>query len=372
MKKLLFLLLVVVMVPSVLLAQVNFSALREREDILVNLDESSRPVIVEKHVIPLQKGINPVNFSWQGVNLDRDSIRLNILDPSESFEMISTTYPSGQNKLTWNISSARSRELVGFIIYHLKNIRREVTYNGLVNEDEDKLEIREEQVLFNNSGQDFNNAMLKLGYGNKLRRDWQNGESKRFSVYRVREVPFNKVVVYDGRKFSFNSQREESELPVYYELANSGEYRLGNRPLTGGKIRLYQGEKSRKTFIGEDRIQYTPVGDTVSIYVGNNRNIKLERSLKTKRRLNVRRNDDGQIELYDLMRAVLFNVENFGKEAVTLRIIESMPQEWQMESTSHDFRKINNREIEFEIKIDPGSEEILLFEYQEKNRRGGR
>ncbi len=360
------------MVPSVLLAQVNFSALREREDILVNLDESSRPMIVEKHVIPLQKGINPVNFSWQGVNLDRDSIRLNISEPSESFELISTTYSSDQNKLTWNISSDKSGQMVGYIIYHLKNIRREVTYNGLVNEDEDQLKIREEQVLFNNSGQDFNNAMLKLGYGNKLRRDWQNGESKRFSVYRVREVPFKKVAVYDGRKFSINTRRKETELPVYYELANSPKYRLGTRPLSGGKIRLYQGENKRETFIGEDQIQYAPVGDTVSIYVGDNRNVKLKRSLKNKRRLNVRRNDDGEIELYDLERAVLFNVENFGGETVTLRIIEPMPEEWEMDSASHDFRKINNREIEFEFKISPGSEEILLFEYREKNRRGGR
>jgi hypothetical protein len=53
-------------------------ALPERGKTIIRLDNPKATLIEEERVLTLQKGVNKVDFSWKGVSIDVDSIRLTI------------------------------------------------------------------------------------------------------------------------------------------------------------------------------------------------------------------------------------------------------------------------------------------------------
>ena len=61
-------------------ARIKLVALPERAATVIRLDNPNATLIEEERVLTLQKGINKVDFSWKGVSIDADSIRLAVLD----------------------------------------------------------------------------------------------------------------------------------------------------------------------------------------------------------------------------------------------------------------------------------------------------
>src|SRR6056297_289183 len=60
--------------------RIKMVALPERADTVIRLDNPNATLIEEERVLTLQAGVNKVDFSWKGVSIDEDSIRLTVLD----------------------------------------------------------------------------------------------------------------------------------------------------------------------------------------------------------------------------------------------------------------------------------------------------
>ena len=69
-KILLLLLGAVLAAPVPVQARVKLVALPERARVVVSLSNPTATLIEEERLITLQKGVNKVDFSWRGVNLD--------------------------------------------------------------------------------------------------------------------------------------------------------------------------------------------------------------------------------------------------------------------------------------------------------------
>src|SRR4030042_1376115 len=57
-------------------ARIKLVALPERAATVIRLDNPNATLIEEERVLTLQQGLNHVDFSWKGVQIDEDSIRL--------------------------------------------------------------------------------------------------------------------------------------------------------------------------------------------------------------------------------------------------------------------------------------------------------
>ena len=64
-------------------ARIKLSAIPERGATVIRLDNPAATLIEEERVLTLQKGLNKVDFSWNGVSVDADSIRLKIISHPE-------------------------------------------------------------------------------------------------------------------------------------------------------------------------------------------------------------------------------------------------------------------------------------------------
>src|SRR5687767_6119375 len=144
--------LLVIAAPSRLPARVKLVALPERARVVVSLQNMAATLIEEERLIPLQKGVNQVDFSWRGVQIDPTSIQVRVIGQSQA-EVLNTSYPPNENALIWAINSPAGKEERLRISYLLQGLGREVVYKAVAEPDESALTLRNYLRLRNNSGE---------------------------------------------------------------------------------------------------------------------------------------------------------------------------------------------------------------------------
>src|ERR1041384_3572192 len=120
-------------------ARVKLVALPERARVVVSLNNPDATLVEEERLITLQKGVNKVDFSWRGVNIDSTSIQARMLSHPENVTILNTSYPPNENALIWEIGSNEAQEERVRISYLLSALTREVTYKAVAEPNETAL-----------------------------------------------------------------------------------------------------------------------------------------------------------------------------------------------------------------------------------------
>src|SRR2546429_291199 len=115
------------------------------------------------------------------------------------------------------------------------------------------------------------------------------------------------------------------KIAVYFEVKNSKENRRG-LPLPKGKIRVYKADASgSQQFIGEDWIDHTPKDESVKIKMGNAFDLVGERTQKDFKKV--------ASNLYEVEWEIA--LRNHKSEPQTVSVIEPVPGDWQVLTSSH-------------------------------------
>src|SRR5678816_1958968 len=130
------------MVGSAAQARVKLVALPERARVVVALSNPDATLIEEERLITLQKGVNKVDFSWRGVNIDASSIQVRALTHPANVVVLNTSYPPNENALIWEISSPAAQEERVRISYLLYGLNRDIVYRAVAEPDEKALTLR--------------------------------------------------------------------------------------------------------------------------------------------------------------------------------------------------------------------------------------
>jgi hypothetical protein len=353
-------------------ARIKLVALPQREATVVRLDNPSYTLVEEERILTLQKGTNQVDFSWKGVHIDPDSIRLKILDHPEEVKLISVAYPPDEAALLWEVYTPRPYNERVRISYLLSNLDRLVTYEGLVPMDERTMDLKSYIVLRNFSGEDFDNVTIRLDYGESLQKGIRNEETKRMLFFTRARLPLEKVFTWNDRVQPWDPEKAARNvgIPVYYTLSNTRERGLGEHALWGGKVRVYQEDGHGSTiFLGEDSIDLVPVGEKFRIYIGDSRDIVVTQRKMRDKRIVKERNSAGRPVLYDTDEVIEARIENFKDAPAALILIEHIPGEWEMKSCTHPYKLKDFQTLEFRIELKPKEKVTLTMHYQRRNLR---
>lgn len=352
------------LLPPGLGANTNLAVLPKRENVVVNLKRPDRSLVQETRTIPLERGKNKIQFAWGNARLVPNSVQLLLPGDKEGVNLQDTVRSDGESTLTWNLQSKNTGEVKVGIAYLLNALKHEVSYRGFIAEDQKTLELKEIRSLYNNSGEDLRQALLVLGAGNIHRRNWKDGETKRFPVYEKSGIPFEKKFVFDAENSPHTpeEQKDRGGLPIRYTVANVGDSKLGDKLLRRGKLRLFQLTDDRQFLVGESRVPVTPVGDSLTLRAGRSRDVTVERKLTNRERLNVTRDDKNRVQMYDLRETLKFVTKNHREEPARIQINESMQGEWEVKKSSHDYNKISADTLKFSLVIPPGGKQTITLE----------
>ncbi|MCC6151812.1 MAG: hypothetical protein IT461_16300 [Planctomycetes bacterium] len=346
--------------PTPAHARIKLATLPDREGVAVRFDHPNQVMVEEERTIALQNGVNTIDFSWAGTNIDKGSIVFRPADANSKVEILSTSYPPGENALTWSVASPDARSEKFRISYLMGNIQRETSYQAMVSKDESTCTFRHYFKIRNWSGENFTDADFITRDGKKFDKALSQGEAKRLLVNKWDNVKLRKEYVYDL------TRQYEGKIMTDYVLPNTKEIGLGAIPLEFGKVRIYQDDgKGTAAFTGEDWGKFTPIGDDMRLNIGTAQDIKVE----FKKMVNDVTNRRGNV--YDTDEVDQYEIKNFKDNEIELTLNLRVDGEWEMQKDSAGYasmERVDNENVKFKVKVPPkGAPVILKFHYQKKD-----
>jgi len=359
-------------------ARIKLVALPERAATIIRLDNPNATLIEEERVLTLQQGLNKVDFSWKGVQIDEDSIRLEILDHPDGVNLLSVSYPPGEAALVWEISSGGDYAETVRISYLLSNIDRLITYKAVADKAETKVDLKSYVVLRNFSGEDFDKARILLDYGEAFEQGIDHEETKQVLFLKSPTVPIRKIWTFDAARLPWDPERLDNQnvgIPVSYRILNDATSGLGQFAMWGGKARLFQDDGRGSTiFLGEDNAPLVPVGEKMELYIGDSRDIVVTQRKMRDVQINLRKNDSDRVVLYDTDEIITAKIENFKDSPATLTMIQHIEGQWDMETCNLKYNRKDAGTLEFEIELPartdagPAVQELTMH-YHRRNVR---
>ena len=354
-------------------ARIKLVALPERAETVIRLDNPQATLIEEERVLTLQKGLNKVDFSWKGVSIDADSIRLRALDHPNEVTLLNVSYPPNEAALVWEIACEDDYAETVRISYLLSNIDRLITYKAIADKPETMVDLKSFLILRNFSGEDFERARVLLDYGEAFERGIDHEETKQLLFLEAAKVPITKIWTFDAARLPWDPEKLENRnvgIPVSYRILNDVKSGLGKFALWGGKARLFQDDGHESTiFLGEDVAGLVPVGEKMELYIGDSRDIVVTQRKMQDKQDNIRRNNGNRIVLYDTDELITAKIENFKDSPAVLTMIQHIPGQWRMIKCSMDYVRKDAGTLEFEIELPAHGEEELTMHYNRLNVR---
>lgn len=286
----------------------------------------------ERRYITLKRGENRLQFSWAGTLIDPSSVELRPLEHAEDIDVVDTVFPGQKPQhLFWNIDSGYEGQVLVEVSYFTSGLTWRMDYVTITDPEETEMKFRGYVRVFNNSGEEYENASIRLIVGTinlvekiadlakqrgiplpsleaRGRKEMKNEVARRsfakamdcaeecapssakkivkeglseyfmFSV-QGRETVKNgwskrmEAVRADGVKFDILYRMrayQYGDRPVRFFLwHNDDEHDLGQSPLPDGLVRVFrENGKDGLSFLGQQLIRYVPIKAEIEINLG--------------------------------------------------------------------------------------------------------
>jgi len=173
----------------------------------------------------------------------------------------------------------------------------------------------------------------------------KDNQTKQLTLMAAADVPVVKQLIYYGAqdyyRTSYGMPMSNQKVGVYFDIKNSKENRLG-LPLPKGKIRVYKADASgSQQFVGEDWIDHTPRDERVMIKMGDAFDVVGERTQKEWRKIGS--------NLYEVEWEI--SLRNHKKDDQTVTVIEPVPGDWQVLTSTHAWEKPEAHTLKFQVPV---------------------
>ena len=196
----------------------------------------------------------------------------------------------------------------------------------------------------------------------------KNKQQKQIALLSANQVPVQKEYRLQGNNYyyylSHSRKRpedgEKRKIEVSLEFTNEEASQLG-LPLPKGIVRVYKNDSAgRPQFIGEDRIDHTAKNETVCLRLGNAFDINGVWKMLHRQCLGlVEKNNKDSIMHYEVTCSIaLHNAKN---EAVTVKVVEPIPGDWEISEESHPHQKVEAHLAQWHIPIAAEGKVELIY-----------
>lgn len=339
MKPIACLLVLTLFMPTLAEARIKLITLPVRERVEIQLDHDSATLVEEERIVPLVAGTNQVDFSWANTQIDPSTIVFRVLGPPDDqpglggqmpeVNVLSVTYPPGENALVWQVSSNASTSVAVRISYLLGGLTKSFNYRAIAEYDESTLTLSQYIRVKNFAGEGYDDTEIFAGLGDTFLKPIGVNETKQMLVERFENIPVTKTYTADLHRFGWLDQSQyKLRVPMHYRLNNTTENELGQAALPAGKVRIFQKDSpdadATTAFLGEDFATHTPIGNRADLFLGVAQDIVVKRTIESRKDHRIAGN------LFDRRVTIKYEIENFKDQAVTLNLaeqVESLRQE---------------------------------------------
>ena len=306
--------------------------------------------------------------------------------------------------LTWIYSNTGTRLQDIEVSYLTKNMNWKADYVFILNKDDTLAELKGWVSLDNKSGVTYGQAKLKLVAGevNRVKRERhgyaedrmfmakfgvaeggfkeeaffeyhiydlarkttiKNNQTKQISLLEANDVGIKKELLVYGSKDYFRGkhgrgEKIKSPVNVYIKFKNSKENNLG-MPLPAGIMRLYKQDSSESLqFIGEDKIEHTPLDEEIKLKIGKSFDVVAQRSQLDFQRFGQWVNESE----WEIV------IKNHKKEDIVVGVVEPIYGDWKIVSSTHDYQKVDAFTARFDVNVPKDGSAKIVYKVRVKHR----
>ena len=152
-------------VPSY--GRINVVTLPGRDTVQLTIYNSADLTLVkETRFLTFRKGLNKLEFSWANTLIDPTSVEFRPLTHADAVEVLDVSFPPRvTNTLEWRIQSEFAGEVQVEIRYFTSGISWSADYVAAANKAEKLMALAGNVRVNNNSGEDYENAQIRLVVG---------------------------------------------------------------------------------------------------------------------------------------------------------------------------------------------------------------
>ncbi|MDR9502198.1 MAG: DUF4139 domain-containing protein [Desulfurivibrionaceae bacterium] len=187
-----------------------------------------------------------------------------------------------------------------------------------------------------------------------------DNQKKQVSLLQAQNVLCRKEFLLQGNSHYYQKQYGEigqkMKVAVYVEIENRVSNNLGV-PLPKGVVRVYKKDsQERLQFIGEDRIDHTPENEIIRLKLGDAFDITANMKQVDFKKLS-------GFSSYNYVYESAFRIElkNGKKEAVTVKVVEPVPGDWQMIAESLPHEKLTSNMAGWQVPVPALGSTVLTY-----------
>ncbi|MBN1816418.1 MAG: DUF4139 domain-containing protein [Sedimentisphaerales bacterium] len=205
--------LLISVVGSMAIAKVDLTTLPQRETVQITIYNSADLTLVrESRPLTLKEGENLLQFSWENTLIDPTSLEMLPKARMDAITITDLVYPARVRNLgMWNITSEIAGKVPVEVTYFTSGLTWRAFYMGTLTPDEKTMQLQGYVRVTNNSGEDYENAQVRLIVGKVHILDQIVELARRQYPYGRPEAPVDKGVHALGRVLE---ESEELKLGV--------------------------------------------------------------------------------------------------------------------------------------------------------------
>ncbi len=146
---------------------VDLVTLPKRDTVQLTIYNSADITLAkETRHITLKKGANKLQFSWANTLIDPTSVELRPLEHADDIEVADTVFPGQKPQhLIWNIDSKFEGQVEMEVSYFTSGLTWSMDYVSVCDPGETQMKFRGYVRVFNRSGEEYENAEIRLIVG---------------------------------------------------------------------------------------------------------------------------------------------------------------------------------------------------------------
>jgi hypothetical protein len=163
----LYILPAILLIAGVARGKVDLVTLPARDAVQLTIYNSADMTLVrDSRALTLKEGENALQFSWENTLIDPTSLEMLPKARADAIEIAELTYPARvKNVGLWSVQSGISGKVPVEITYLTSGLAWRAFYMGTLSSDERTMHLEGYVRVTNNSGEDYENAQVRLIVG---------------------------------------------------------------------------------------------------------------------------------------------------------------------------------------------------------------
>jgi len=373
-------------VGSVVAKNVDLVTLPKRDSVQLTIYNSEDITLVkETRFVTVKKGANLLQFSWANTLIDPTSVELRPLEHAGEIEVVDTVFPGQKPQhLIWNVESEFEGQVNFEVTYFTSGLTWSMDYVAITDPGETAMRFRGYVRVYNRSGEEYDNAEVRLivgtinlvekiaqlarrrgvpvptkgrplsdmkkdglatgfGIAENLSRSSRGrkqivkeglSEYFMFSVEGTETVPngwSKRMQAVKADEVSFDivyrmRAHQYGPRPVrFFIWRNDDEHKLGDCPLPNGRVRIFRDNGADGlSYLGEQLIRYVPIKAEIEVNLGPDDLVVYRTRKAATERLNFhfRRDSRGReyVDGWDERTEWLDTIRNYRTKPITFEL----------------------------------------------------